>query len=276
MGAGVFHNDTAVLQHIAVIRCIERHVGVLLDQQNSGAALAVDAHHDLENFLSQLGAQAQTWLVEQDQVWVRHQGPRDGQHLLLSARQQASILRCSFFQNGEVAIHRLHVTRHAVAVRAGVGTHEQVVVYREQRKNFAPLGHMAQALLHDKGRIFGGDGFTFELDRTFAWIDDPRNGFKNSGLASAVGAQHRGNFAAADLQADTANGLDGAIRTLYVEQFEDGQVADGGRHRAHGVCASTLVAPRTALPPEGTLAPRGGPSALKFLLRDDTSSIEPR
>src|SRR5688572_24993007 len=58
-GAGVFHHDAAVLQHVAVVGGVERHVGVLLHQQDGGAALAVDAHHDLEDLLGQLGAQAQ-------------------------------------------------------------------------------------------------------------------------------------------------------------------------------------------------------------------------
>src|SRR3989344_2210234 len=38
--AAVFHHDAAVFQHIAVVRCVERHVGVLLHQQDGGAALA--------------------------------------------------------------------------------------------------------------------------------------------------------------------------------------------------------------------------------------------
>jgi hypothetical protein len=54
-GTGVFHHDAAVFQHVAVVGGVQRHVGVLLDQQNGGAALAVDAHHDLEDLLGQLG-----------------------------------------------------------------------------------------------------------------------------------------------------------------------------------------------------------------------------
>jgi hypothetical protein len=93
VGAGVFHHDAAVFQHIAVVGGVERHVGVLLHQQDGGAALAVDAHHDLEDFLGQLGRQAQAGLVEQDQVGIGHQRARDRQHLLLAAREQAGVLR---------------------------------------------------------------------------------------------------------------------------------------------------------------------------------------
>src|SRR5574343_841816 len=69
-GTGVFHHDAPVLQHIAVVRGIERHVGVLLHQQDGGGPLAIDAHHDLEDFLGQLRAQPQAGFVQQDQVGV--------------------------------------------------------------------------------------------------------------------------------------------------------------------------------------------------------------
>src|SRR5436190_5403137 len=45
--AGVFHDDAAILQDVAVIGDVERHLRVLLDQEQRRAALAVDAHDDL-------------------------------------------------------------------------------------------------------------------------------------------------------------------------------------------------------------------------------------
>ena len=64
--AGVFHHDAADLQHIAVARAmVQRHVGVLLDQQHRHAALPVDAHDDVEDLLHQLGRQAERRLVQQ-------------------------------------------------------------------------------------------------------------------------------------------------------------------------------------------------------------------
>src|SRR5947209_14088423 len=49
--AGVGHDDAADLQHVTVVGSLQRHVGVLLDQQDGDAKLAIDAHHDLENVL---------------------------------------------------------------------------------------------------------------------------------------------------------------------------------------------------------------------------------
>src|SRR5690606_16575812 len=46
--ATVVHHDAAALEHVAVVGHVEGHVGVLLHQQDGGAALAVDADDDLE------------------------------------------------------------------------------------------------------------------------------------------------------------------------------------------------------------------------------------
>src|SRR3954470_11245421 len=66
--AGVFHHDAPGLQHVAVVRDVQGHVGVLLHQQDGGAALAVDAHHDLEDLARQLGREPQARFVQEDQV----------------------------------------------------------------------------------------------------------------------------------------------------------------------------------------------------------------
>ena len=239
MGTGVFHHDAAVFQHVAVVGGVQRHVGVLLDQQNGGAALAVDAHHDLEDLLGQLGGQAQAGLVQQDQLGRGHQRAADGQHLLLAARQQAGVLRPALPQDREVRVHLLHVARHAVAVAAGVGAHQQVVVHRQQREHFAPLGHVREPLLHDEGRVAGGDVLALEVHAALARVDDARDGLEDGGLACAVAAQHGGDLALFHLQADAADGLDGAVGAFDVGQLQD--------HRAHACLRS-----------------------------EDTSSIEPR
>src|SRR5262245_11770115 len=50
-GARALHDDAADFQHIAVIRGLERHLGILLDEEDADAALPVDAQDDLENIL---------------------------------------------------------------------------------------------------------------------------------------------------------------------------------------------------------------------------------
>ncbi|MCY1313703.1 hypothetical protein D9M70_642510 [compost metagenome] len=108
---------------------------------------------------------------------------------------------------------------------------------------------MAQALLNDVGRVLRGDVLALELDAALARVDDAADGLEDGGLARAVGAEHGGDLAAAHLQAHTADGLDGAVGALHIQQLEHRGVGGGYRH------ATTLWFSR---------------------LRLDTSSIEPR
>src|SRR5262249_44820157 len=62
------HDDAAVLEDVAVARVFERHVGVLLGEQERDAFLLVEAVHDLENFLDDLRGEPHRRLVEQDHL----------------------------------------------------------------------------------------------------------------------------------------------------------------------------------------------------------------
>ena len=103
--AGIVHHDAADFEHVAVVGGLERHVGVLLDEQDGDAALAVDAADDVEDLLHQLRRQAERRLVEQHQPRPRHQRAADRQHLLLAARQRAGALVGALLQHREVAEH---------------------------------------------------------------------------------------------------------------------------------------------------------------------------
>src|SRR6185312_15833812 len=63
--ASVVHDDAADLQHIAVMRGLKRHLGILLDQQDRHALLFIDAADDLENFLDQDRRQPKRGLVQE-------------------------------------------------------------------------------------------------------------------------------------------------------------------------------------------------------------------
>ena len=97
--------------------------------------------------------------------------------MLLATGEQARILRTALAQNRKVAIDGFDVLGDAVAILACVSAHQQVVVHAQQREHFAPLGHMAQALLHDVGRVLCRDVIALELNRSLARIDDARDGF---------------------------------------------------------------------------------------------------
>src|ERR1700760_2822031 len=62
--ASVVHDDAADFQHIAVMRRLQRHLGVLLDQQDRHALLLVDAADDGENLPHQDRRQAERRLIQ--------------------------------------------------------------------------------------------------------------------------------------------------------------------------------------------------------------------
>src|SRR6266436_788223 len=54
-GAGVFHHDAADLQDVSVVGDVQRHVGVLLHEEDGHSPLAVDPDDDVEDLLHELG-----------------------------------------------------------------------------------------------------------------------------------------------------------------------------------------------------------------------------
>src|SRR3984893_10844877 len=83
--ATVVHDDAADFQHIAIMRRLQRDLGVLLDNQDRHALLLGVPLDDGENLLHQDRRQTQRRLVEQQQRGAVHQRAPDRQHLLLGA-----------------------------------------------------------------------------------------------------------------------------------------------------------------------------------------------
>src|SRR5436190_589456 len=79
------HHDAAIFENVAVACVFQRHVGVLLGEQEGDTLLAVEVLHDLEDLLNDLRRQSHRRLVEQDHFRPRHQRPSDRAHLLLAA-----------------------------------------------------------------------------------------------------------------------------------------------------------------------------------------------
>src|ERR1700686_3514464 len=62
--AGIVHDDPADFQNIAIMRRLQRDLGVLLDQQDRHALLLIDAADDGENLPHQDRRQAERGFVE--------------------------------------------------------------------------------------------------------------------------------------------------------------------------------------------------------------------
>ena len=102
-------------------------------------------------------------LVEQDDLRLQHHGARDGEHLLLAARQRAAGLIAPFRQHREIGEHLVEqraalVLGNAVAVEAGA----QVLHHREQAEDAAVLRHIADAEAGELVRRQAGDRVAVE------------------------------------------------------------------------------------------------------------------
>ncbi len=83
-------DDAPGLHDVGLVADLQGHVDVLLDQENGGALL-VERDDQLEDRPRQNGAEPQGGFIDQHELRVRHDGPPDGQHLLLAAAQKTGL-----------------------------------------------------------------------------------------------------------------------------------------------------------------------------------------
>src|SRR3954468_12354248 len=80
--------DGSRLHHVGTARRLEREQRVLLDEKNRYALRRYVAH-DLEYLRYHQRGEAHRRLVEEQQLGLAHERARDGQHLLLAARERS-------------------------------------------------------------------------------------------------------------------------------------------------------------------------------------------
>src|SRR6266542_4250160 len=102
IGRGAGHHDAPGFEEVGVVGELERHRGVLLDQQHAHALLLVDGAHDAEDLAGDQGRESERRLVQQQEARARHEGARHRQHLLLPARERARLLPLSLVKDREI------------------------------------------------------------------------------------------------------------------------------------------------------------------------------
>ena len=151
LGAGAGLHDLAGLKHIAASSDLERHVGVLLDQEDRGAVL-VERLDNLEDLVHEDGCQAHRGLVEHEQLGAAHEGATHGEHLLLAAGERARHLVHALLEAREVLVDKLKRLL-VLGVGAGVATHVEVLGDGHVREDAASLGAQGKAALDDLVRL---------------------------------------------------------------------------------------------------------------------------
>src|SRR5438034_10915315 len=109
---------------------VERHVRVLLDDEH-GRAGGADLADDTEDLLDQHRCEAKGWLVEHKQAWPGHEGPSDGEHLLLAAAQRSGALLQPLAEAREIFEHARRLLASGTEIRSGVPAEPQILAHAQ-------------------------------------------------------------------------------------------------------------------------------------------------
>src|SRR5207247_1831326 len=104
-----------------------------------------DVGDDPERRREERGGQPERRLVEQDEPRPRHQGARDGEHLLLAARERACRLSTALGEEREVGDDALEVLVHGATVAPNVRAHLEVLPDGEVGEDATSLGTVGDA-----------------------------------------------------------------------------------------------------------------------------------
>jgi hypothetical protein len=189
---------------------------VLLDHDDRVALLA-QAFDDLAELLHDDRRQALGDLVEQEQARAGAQDARDGEHLLLAARQARALARRALLQVRE---HRVDLLE-AHAVRAERRRQHQVLLGRQAREDAALLGAVADAEAGDAVRREVRGLGVLDLDRALARADQAHDRAQRAGPAGAVPAEQRHDLAFVDVEVDAVQHVRLAVPAVQVADLEE-------------------------------------------------------
>src|SRR5438552_87284 len=187
-------DDAPGLHHVAAVGHPESEVGVLLDHEHRGPA-PPDVGDDPERRLDERGGQPERRLVEQDEPRPRHQGARDGEHLLLAARERACRLSAALGEGREVGDDALEVLVHGATVAPNVRAHLEVLPDGEVGEDATSLGTVGDAGREDVRGLGAVDRAPVEHDAPARGGEQAGDRAQRGRLAGAVGADHADELA---------------------------------------------------------------------------------
>ena len=172
------HDDGTCLQDIGPVRDLQRHLGVLLHQQNGHAGL-IHIVDDAEYLLHQQRRQAHGGLVQQQHLGFAHQRAANGQHLLLTAGKRSGNLPAALLQTRQALKHHLIIRRNGIrAVLSGVRPQRQILLH-----------------LDDFMRFHAADGLAAKGYLPLFGLEQPGNGMERGRFARSVCANQRDDLA---------------------------------------------------------------------------------
>src|SRR6266853_3098022 len=178
------HDDPSFLHHGEAVGCLARKQDVLLDKDDGQADLPVEANDDGFNFLDDRRLDAFVRFVEQDDLRVGGQRPRDRKLLLLPAGENAA---GTFEIVHQIWKQLRHQFRNLpLTVCPGESAHQDIFADGEIRNDFAALGNVGNAgagaaesrMLSDLGSV--------ETDLAFHPVGKTHQCLEQRGLSGAV------------------------------------------------------------------------------------------
>ncbi|GAC1601599.1 MAG: hypothetical protein NVS4B10_13650 [Myxococcales bacterium] len=183
-----------VVEHVDAVGDPDRGADVLLDQQHRDTLLA-HVGDDLEHIADDQRREALGRLVEEQQLGVEEQRPRDGEHLLLTAGELAALVGSALLQPREELVN----------ARDGPGPRTlqrdlEVLLHRQVGEDAPALGDIAHA---ERGHPVGGpaDGrLSEDAHRACARRREPHQAAQGGRLARSVAPQQGDDLALPDVE----------------------------------------------------------------------------
>ena len=197
----------------------QRERGVLLDDEDGEAVLAVQALEDLEDLADDHRREPERRLVEHQQARARHQRAAEGEHLLLAAGERPGRLPLALGEPGEELEHAPAVGV-GVAVAADVRAELQVLADGELADHPAALGHVRDAEPRDRLGRAAGDRPPVEANLA-RLAHRVRDRAQRRRLAGSVRAEHGDHLALRHLERHAVQRVHGPVAGVDPLELEE-------------------------------------------------------
>ena len=223
----------------------ERELRVLLHQDDGGPLVGGHAPDRARQLLGDDRREPLERLVEQEQRRIGHQRPRDGQHLLLAAREVAAHAVAPRRER------RKEVVDGPQVPSARPCGDRQVLLDRQRGEDLALLRHPAQS---PEGAAVGrrrGDLGAAPRDRAAADVRVAHDGQEERGLADPVAPEHRQTASLGEIERHVVEHDRLAVAGSHVPQREQ-RLSHGALRRDRSPARAGRRRSRTACPRRGS------------------------
>src|SRR6056297_3050581 len=209
--------DLSAIHHGVIVREITRELEVLLDEDDRHFPLVPQIIYDTRNIFDDRGLNAFGRLIQNQQGRACNESPPDRQLLLLTTGEIPASTVQHILQYGKELADFI---RHEALARTGrrIASFE-ILLHREQRKNFAPLRYQGDAFARTLMLRHLRDVHIRPVDSPGADRLLPRDGAQQACLANAVASEHARHVAQPRFEANPAKDLRRAILEI---DFVDG------------------------------------------------------